>query len=92
MRPPAHGHGSPFGQNGGVMAFRFGRMTYPAGEIQRVHKILELIDAGQLFDAIVFGQVPLGDLRGKGYNFRFGCVAGLFSSKKQSRKHQVQCT
>jgi hypothetical protein len=52
MRPDRYRHLTPFGQNGGMMAFCFRESTYPIGEAQGFREIAETKLAFQSQDGL----------------------------------------
>jgi hypothetical protein len=58
--PPGNRHFAPFGQEGGMVVFRLGKIPDLIGKFQGIYKILELKNTLQPFLIVFFNQRPIG--------------------------------
>jgi len=69
VSPKSHRYLTPFGQNGGMMAFRFRESTNPVREAQGLCKIGERKPAFQSQDGLPFHHPPAWNLKLQFLNF-----------------------
>src|SRR3990170_8335876 len=77
MGPPDHRHPPPFGEQSGMMAFRFGEDADAVGEGEGLSKVGESEHLLQPRNAIPLHQFPLRNLRPEFFYLRRGHPRGI---------------
>ena len=62
-RPPGDGDGSPLGDDAGMVTLFFGQLADGDGEGQGLAEVAETEGLGELLDAVLRLEGPVGDLR-----------------------------
>src|SRR3990167_3837152 len=77
MGPPGHRHPPPFGEQSGMMAFRFGEDADAVGEGEGLSKVGESEHPLQPRNAIPLHQFPVRNLRPEFFYLRRGHPRGI---------------